>query len=163
MNQTAQRWVHNRWFSALLLTAFICRALVPVGYMPGVGANGRFTVMLCPAYAPTLALRHDAAQPGDTVAMADMPGMSGMVGMAGMAGTPNTGSSPEHRDSHSPHQAQGTCSYAGAATGMAPLQRAPTLQLPERASLAVVFPPEQYIPRGTIVPNRLPRAPPSAV
>jgi len=160
MNQTARRWVQNRWFSALLLTAFICRALVPVGSMPGVGADGRFTVMLCPAYAPTLGSGHDAAQLDDAVAMADMPGMSAMAGMADML---KTGGSSKHLHSHHAHQAQGTCSYAGAVAGMAPLQRAPVLQWPELASLAVVFPPEQYIPRGTIVPTRLPRAPPSAV
>ena len=137
MNRTAQRWMHKPWFAALLLAALACRALIPVGYMPGVGTGGRFSVVLCPDYAQVMA--HGMA------GMGDMPGMPGMADHGG----------------HAQHQAQGSCPYGGATTGMALVQAGSTVLLAHAAYPAVIFPPEQFIPRGTIVPTRLPRGPPS--
>jgi hypothetical protein len=141
MNHTAQRWMRRPWFSAALLIALLFRALVPVGYMPGIGSDGTFAVMLCPGYAPV-----PAAMSG----VADMPDMAGMPGIAQHSG-------------HGQHESQDNCPYAGAATGLALVRLAPATLLPQPSLLSVVFPPERNIPRGTIVPTRLPRGPPVQV
>ncbi len=140
MNRTAHRWMQKPWFSALLLAALACRALTPVGFMPGIGADGNFSVVLCEAYAPVMAR--------DVAGMPDMPAMADMVGMA-------------HDGGHGQHQAQGSCPYAGASTGVALVQTAMAVLLPQAAYPTVIFPPERLIPRGTIAPTRLPRGPPS--
>ncbi len=141
-------------FSAVLLIALMCRALVPVGYMPGIGLDGAFTVMLCPGYAPVLAQtpHDDSAHPGEATSMADMPDMAGM---ADMPGTVHPG--------HSQHETQGNCPYAGATMGMVLAHLASALLLGHQPDASVVFPPERHIPRGTIVPTRLPRGPPIEV
>jgi hypothetical protein len=161
MNQTAQRWMRRPWFSALLLTALLLRVLVPVGYMPGIGSDGSFTVILCPGYAPVPAhsSHHDFAHPGEAASAADRSGMSGVADMPDMAGMPGMA---EH-GGHGQHDAQGNCLYAGATTGTALVRLAPATLLRQPSLVSVVFPPERNIPRGTIVPTRLPRGPPLQV
>ena len=71
MNRIVARWLRRPWFLALLLTVLLLRALVPVGFMPGVGNDGRFTVILCPgigAVSAALAMGHGSHAP--------MPGMA---------------------------------------------------------------------------------------
>jgi hypothetical protein len=158
MNHIAQRWMRQPWFSALLLLALLSRALVPVGYMPGIGSDGAFTVMLCPGYVPLPAQepRIDSAHPNT---MADTPGISGMADTPDMAGMPGMA---EHRG-QSQHENQSDCPYAGATTGTALVHLAAAMLLPQLPSSSAVFPPDRYIPRGTIVPTRLPRGPPIQV
>jgi hypothetical protein len=132
---TAQRWLASRCFTALLFAALLSRALIPVGFMPGAGG-----IVLCSGYAPV------AAMPG-----MDMPGMD----MSGNA-DPGTGAP-------SPHHGTELCPFAAVATVMA-AGHAPTLTaLTVFVPSVLVFPPEQSIPRGTIVPTRLPRGPPDSV
>jgi hypothetical protein len=151
MNHLAQRSMRQPWFSAVLLIALLSRALVPVGYMPGIGSDGAFTVMLCPGYAP-LPAQESRIDSADSSTMADMPGMATMPDMAGPGG-------------HSQHEnrSECPCPYAGATTGMALVQLAPATLLAQQSSSSMVFPPARYIPRGTIVPTRLPRGPPLEV
>lgn len=142
MNRIAQRVLRTPLFSALLLTALLFRALVPVGFMPGVGGDGQFTVILCPDYGSVpgaLAAGHDLH--------AHMPGMAHHSNHA--------------QHDHTGHDAQGSCPYAGASAGMAFVPAAPATAVLESLNAATFFPPQQYIPRGTIVPTRLPRGPPS--
>jgi len=143
-HEFAQRWLACRWFTALLFTALLSRALVPVGFMPGAGG-----IVLCSGYAPILT----AAQ--GPQAAGDMPGMN-MPGMD-MSGEDNHGAggpSPRHGMEFCPY----TAVAAAMAAGHAPLLTAFTRFVPSR----VVFPPERSIPRGTIVPTRLPRGPPAS-
>ena len=142
MNRIVHRWLRRPWFSALLLTALLFRALVPVGFMPGVGTDGRFTVILCPgvgAVPAALATGHDSH--------AHMPGMAHH--------------SDHAQHDHAGHAAQSNCPYAGATAGMAPVHVAPATVLLESLQTVTLFPPDQFVPRGMIVPTRLPRGPPS--
>jgi hypothetical protein len=160
MTLTARRLLRRPWLSALVLTALVFRALVPVGYMLGVGTGGSFSVMLCPAYAPVLVpVARDHSDDSSMVsAMAGMPGMSEMAGMPDMPAMPGL---PDPTG-HGQHELQGNCPFAGAATGMALAPLAPVAWLAEHSSQRTTFPPDRYIPRGTIVPSRLPRGPPQA-
>ena len=128
----------------MLFTALLSRALVPVGYMPGAGG-----IVLCSGYAPVLT----AVQGPEAVG--GMPGML-MPGMD-MSGEDHQGAggpSPRHGVEFCPY----TAVAAVMAAGHASLLNAFTLFVPS----AVVFPPEQSVPRGTIVPTRLPRGPPAS-
>lgn len=117
--------------------------------MPGPGG-----LMLCDGYiaGPTMGSGPEAAH--------DMPkmGAAGMD-MAGMdmsqhTNHPNQGSRSPH------HEGMGVCSFAAAATGLA-FSHAwlPSARL-QIVSTTIAFPPEKLLPRGTIVPTRLPRGPP---
>ena len=142
MNRIAHFWLGRPWFSALLLTALLCRALVPVGFMPGVGADGRFAVIFCPSDGPIPA----ALDAGNDV----HTHMAGMVHHGNHA----------HHD-HVQHNAQGNCPYAGATAALALVQWAPPTLLAHSVRAVTLIPPERFIPRGTIVPTRLPRGPPA--
>jgi hypothetical protein len=137
------------WFAAMLLAALLTRALVPVGFMPDQGG-----FILCPSYAPVLARSVIADSSHDMAGMA-MDGSattaSATPGHAGHAG--HSGSSPEH--SHS-----GICRYSGSGAGLALTQALGNPLLAHVTSTKLQFPPEQTLPRGTIVPTRLPRGPP---
>src|ERR1017187_8476660 len=132
MNYTAQRWMRQPWFSALLLITLLSRALVPIGYMPGIGSDRAFTVMLCPGYAPVPAQpqHNDSADTSDAAPMADMSGMSAMAGMPDMAGM----SGMAQHNGHGQHDSPSNSSYAGAATGMALVHMAPATLLPQLPS-----------------------------
>ena len=95
----------------------------------------------------------------------DMPAMD-MRGM-NMRGMNMPGMDMSGEDNHgaggpSPRHGMEFCPYtavaAAMAAGHAPLLTAFTRFVPSR----VVFPPERSIPRGTIVPTRLPRGPPAS-
>ena len=146
MNRIARKWLQRPWFAALLLITLVARGLMPTGFMPGPGG-----VMLCPGYAPVLSAADNRA------------------GMDEMAGMPMDGMDMAHMDSagqghhgrQSPlHEGMCACPYAGAAAGVG-LVNAPFAMLASQlVSTALFFPPEKLIPRGTIVPTRLPRGPP---
>ena len=132
--KAAQRWLARPWFTALLFTALLARALIPVGFMPGPGG-----VVLCSGYAPVPAM-----------AGMDMPGMD----MSGMADHASGGPLQRH--------GMEVCPFSAVATVMA-AGHAPTLAaLALVAPSVIVFPPQQSIPRGTIVPTSLPRGPPAS-
>lgn len=42
----------RKWWAALLLPAFLLRALIPVGFMPMVGPDFTVRMMVCRGYAP---------------------------------------------------------------------------------------------------------------
>lgn len=142
MNRLANACRRRPWISALLLAALFCRALVPLGFMPGVAADGSLALILCPAYGPA-----PTALAGAEGIHAHMPGMAHHGHLAG--------------HDHAQHDAQDNCPYAGASTGMAYVQVAPAAVLQQGSPALLPFPPERFIPRGTIVPTRLPRGPPS--
>jgi hypothetical protein len=79
--------------------------------------------------------------------------MSGMD-MSQHAGTPGQGGrAPDHESS-------GVCPFSAAATTMAALD-VPSLSVHSPfVSTDIVLPLQPFIPRGTIVPTRLPRGPP---
>jgi hypothetical protein len=138
-NQVAIRWARKPWLAALLLIALGSRILVPAGFMPGHGG-----LVLCTGHGPM------------TLTMAyDMAGMDmGSMDMSPHAGIPRQGG-------HAPdHESIGICPFAAAAATMAVLE-VPSLSLHSRfVSTDIDFPPQRFIPRGTIVPTRLPRGPP---
>jgi hypothetical protein len=42
-----RHWFRRTWFRELLVATLLLQALVPAGYMPGVSADGGFTLQLC--------------------------------------------------------------------------------------------------------------------
>ena len=143
-NQVAIRWARKPWLAALLLLALGSRLLVPTGFMPGPGG-----LVLCTGHGPMI-----MSMPSDMAGM-DMSAMdmSGMD-MSQHAGTPGQGGrAPDHESS-------GVCPFAAAATTMASLD-VPSLSMHGPfVSTDIAYPPQSFIPRGTIVPTRLPRGPP---
>jgi len=139
-NRVARRWLEKPWFAALLLTAFFCRALIPVGFMPGPGG-----LVLCNGYTAVPMMG------GVAEAAHDMPGMD----MSAHAKHPGQGG-------HSPgHESMGVCPYAAAASVLAITHAPAPVALLQIVSTTIVFPPEKSLSRGTIVPTSLPRGPPS--
>jgi hypothetical protein len=55
------RPVTRRTLVLIALCAFVSRALVPQGFMPTVGADGRLSLGFCPSYGapPAASLNHD--------------------------------------------------------------------------------------------------------
>ncbi len=154
MIRFTRQWMARRWPTALLVAALACRALVPAGYMPGMGG-----LMLCPGYAPAPAVH--AVAHADLGGM-DMPGMD-MTAMAGMSmAAMHAGQAPGHADGHGgEHSLSGQCVFAAAA-GMAAVAPAGLSPLPpELVPTTTAFPPERILPRGRIVPTRLARGPPA--
>lgn len=144
-HQTA---VRNPWLQLLLVVVLLGRAMVPVGYMPGQGG-----LELCPAYGAST----EMARSG--MASMDMPGMDMPSHAAHMAHL-----------AHSAHMAHmghaghaGSCAYATAtaATALAGGHAPPAIAWLPGMPPDVAIPAERPIPRGTIVPTRLPRGPPS--
>ena len=142
-NQVAIRWVRKPWLAALLLVTFFARALVPTGFMPGPGG-----LIICTGYAPA-SVSHEMS--GMDMAGMDMSGMD-MGSHAGHSG--HDGGPPSH-------DSMGMCPFAAAAAAMASPQAANAVVLAHFVSTAVEIPEQPFVPRGTIVPTRLPRGPPS--
>jgi hypothetical protein len=134
--QRISRQVPKRpWLSALLLVAFSCRALVPVGYMPGAGG-----LILCPGYAPV------AAQSGQ---------QHSLMGH-------DHAHSHNHAHSHS-NDGNGYCPFGGVTSPLLSAHVLPMLAPAAPLATVISYPPQQALPRGTIVPTRLPRGPPANV
>ena len=146
-NRIAIKWARNPLLAALLLAAFFSRALIPAGFMPGPGG-----LILCNGFAPTPATASQAMN-HDMSAM-DMSGMN----MAGMA---HPGGHPAHGGGSQDHVGSSLCPFAAAATTMAS-GHAFVLSVAVAVDSGPVLLPEQpFVPRGTIVPTRLPRGPPT--
>ena len=151
-NRMAIRLARNPLLAALLLVTFVARALIPAGFMPGPGG-----FVLCNGYAPASgaaaqAMAHDMSS-------MDMSGMD-MAGMD-MSGMVHHG---EHssRDGSAPNHAGATlCPLAAAATSMASGHIAVLTASVAVETGSVQLPDQPFVPRGTIVPTRLPRGPPS--
>ena len=134
-HQVAIRWAQNPWLAALLLVAIGSRLLIPTGFMPGPGG-----IVLCTGHGPMI-----VSMPSDMAGM-DMSQHSGTPGHGGQA--------PDHESS-------GVCPFAAAAATMAALD-VPSLSAHSPfVSTDIALPPQPFIPRGTIVPTRLPRGPPA--
>lgn len=124
----------------MLFTALFARALVPVGFMPGPGG-----IVLCSGYAP----------------VPDMSGMA-MPGMD-MPGMDMSGNSDQGAGGPSQRHGMEFCPYAAVASVMAAGHAAPPAVSTPLIPSVILFPPEQSLPRGTIVPTALPRGPPPTV
>ena len=136
--------------AVLIGTLLLGRALVPFGYMPGAGG-----LVLCPAYGPAQAAGGHAM--AHSMAM-DMPGhdMSAMdMGPAAAKGGAHAG--------HEGMAHEGSCAYATSASGSAlsTVHSLPAVAYVPSTPNDVPSPAERLIPRGTIVPTRLPRGPPA--
>ena len=144
-NRAAHRWLVKPWFAALLLTAFMSRALRPVGFMPGPGG-----LILCSGYAsaPLTGDSRDASHdmPGMDMGGMDMPGQAKQAGQGG----------------HSPeHESMGVCPYAAAASVLALTHAAAPSALLRIVSTAIIAASSAIAPRRAAVPTSLPRGPPA--
>ena len=113
--------------------------------MPGPGG-----LVICNGYTPTPGLSATQAMNHDMAAMemADMQASH-------LADHPSTdGNSPDH-DGSTP------CPYAATATAMAGTHAAVPVAVTYTGAPRIVLAPQPFVPRGTIVPTRLPRGPPS--
>ena len=144
-SQVAIRWARKPWLAALLLVALASRLLIPTGFMPGPGG-----IVLCTGHGlMIMSVSSDMA--GMDMSAMDLSGMD----LSQHAGTPGQGG-------HTPdHESSGVCPFAAAAATMAALD-VPSLSVHSPFdSTAIALPPQPFIPRGTIVPTRLPRGPPA--
>lgn len=144
-NQVAIRWARKPWLAALLLVALGSRLLIPPGFMPGPGG-----LVLCTGHGPMI-MSMPSDMSGMDMSSTDMSGMD----MSLHSGTSGQGG-------HAPdHESMEVCPFAAAANTMAALD-APALSVHSPfESTDIALPPQPFIPRGTIVPSRLPRGPPS--
>ena len=151
-NRIAIKWARNPWLAALLLATFFSRALIPAGFMPGPGG-----LILCNGFTPA---SHAVSQTmeHDMSAM-DMSGMD-MAGMD-MSGTAHHGGHPSHDGGSQDHESSSLCPFAAAATTMATGHTAAFTVSAAVETGSILLPDQPFVPRGTIVPTRLPRGPPS--
>ena len=138
--------------SALLLVAFCTHALIPVGFMPGPGG-----LIICHGYAAAPANSGPRSMTHGMSAT-DMAGMD----MSGMDMSPVAGHSPS-RGGSPDHDASSVCPFAAAATTLAGGHTVILLVIAISVTGPIDLPPQPFVPRGTIVPTRLPRGPPLAV
>jgi len=151
----AHRWLKNPWFAALLLTAFFSRALIPAGFMPGPGG-----LVICSGYTSVRVgiAAQDISHEMSAMEMAGMDtsgmDMSGM-GLAHPAGHPSKdGGGPDHEGSS-------LCPFAAATTSMASTYTPVLVAVVHTVVPRIDLPSQPFVPRGTIVPTRLPRGPPT--
>ena len=145
IHRTATPCARNPVLVALLLVAFCARALIPTGFMPGPGG-----LILCDGHMSAPSATASPAMVHDMSAMA----MSGedMAHHADHAS--QDGGSPAHPGST-------FCPFAAAATPMASSHAASLLAV-HSVVTKLDLPSARVVPRGTIVPTRLPRGPPSS-
>jgi hypothetical protein len=90
--------------------------------------------------------------------------MSGMdmssMDMSGMA-MPGHAGSPSHGGHAPDHESMGICPFAAAASTMSAPHSVSVVVFAHLIPASIELPPQEFIPRGTIVPTRLPRGPPS--
>jgi len=123
-----------RWWAAFMLSGFLLRSLIPVGFMPMAGPGHSLRLVICDSYAPV---------PLTAAPMSmEMPGGVPMEHPAG---------------GHPPHQYHGDCPYGSSpALGAMPTlailpAAAQRLAEPTLASPQVVYfevPPRAQSPRG---------------
>ena len=138
--------------AAPLLVAFLARAIMPTGFMPGQGG-----VVMCHAYAPV-----PGAGGAYHAMMHHTPGMH-------MAGTDMSGMEMPAHAAHSPggshapaHDSAGICPFAAAVSAGLAHQAPVVAAHAQPVSTAVDLPVQPCVPRATVVPTRLPRGPPTA-
>ena len=154
-NQVAIRWARTPWLAALLSVTFFARALVPTGFMPGPGG-----LILCSGYAPIATGSAAHQMPHDMSGM-DMSGMDmSSMDMSGMA-MPGHPGSPSHGGHAPDHESMGICPFAAAASTMSAPHAIAVVVFAHLIPASIALPPQEFIPRGTIVPTRLPRGPPT--
>lgn len=144
-NTLALKWARNPLLAVLLLVAFCARALVPAGFMPGAGG-----LVFCQGLS--------ASQDARAVPMShDMSTMD-------MSGPTHADSLPDHHDRPTgDHEGSSVCPFAAAITSMASGHApAPDIAIAAESGSASL-PDLAFVPRGTIVPTRLPRGPPVLV
>lgn len=135
-------WARNPLLAALLLVAFCAHALIPAGFMPGPGG-----VVICHGYLPG---PESSSQPmGHDMSAMDMSGMS------------HHGGQPSRGGGSQDHLGSSLCPFAAAATTMVSGHTAVIAVAGAGESGAIQLPDQPLVPRGTIVPTRLPRGPPS--
>ena len=154
-NQVAIRWARTPWLAALLLITFFARALVPTGFMPGPGG-----LILCWGYAP-IATGSAAHQVPHDMSGMDMSGMD--MSSMDMSGTAMLGhpEKPSHGGNGSDHESMGVCPFAAAASAMSAPHSISAVAFAHLSPSSIALPPQEFIPRGTIGPTRLPRGPPA--
>ena len=145
-NRVAFRLARNPLLTALLLLAFGTHALIPAGYMPGPGG-----LIVCNGHMPALGASASHAMMGHV----HMPGMN----MSGVGMPP--GDQPAKGDGSSGHDKSTLCPFAAAATSLAGGHASVLAAVLAPVTQTIRLPVQTHIPRGTIVPNRLPRGPPS--
>jgi hypothetical protein len=93
----------------------------------------------------------------------DMSGMDmSSIDMSGMA-MPGHPGSPSHGGNAPNHEGMGVCPFAAAASTMSSAPHVVSVVVFARLIPAsIALPPQEFIPRGTIVPTRLPRGPPTS-
>jgi hypothetical protein len=91
---------------------------------------------------------------GHGMASMDMAGMD-------MAGADHAAGHPAHGSGSQDHEASSLCPFAAAATTMASGHTAFFAASATVETGSVQLPDQPFVPRGTIVPTRLPRGPPS--
>jgi hypothetical protein len=133
-NRVAINWARRPWLAVVLLAAFLARGLIPAGFMPHAGG-----LVICHGYVPTAAA--ESRSPA-----------------AGMWAAPGT-----HDRTAPGHDGASVCPFAAAATALAAPAQAPAMVLVHGISITLTLPVQRAIPRGTIVPTRLPRGPPALV
>ena len=152
MYRTTQLWRRQPWLSVVLFAALVSRILVPQGFMPGHGG-----LILCPAYAPGAAVRGGPLAPAmSDMTMDDTDVAAADIKLHGDSG----GGAPHSPDDEN----DGICPFAAAASNMAPIHaRLAAFRVFQLASTIPLHAPAKIVPRGTIVPTRLPRGPPDLV
>jgi hypothetical protein len=131
--------------AALLIMVLGSHALIPDGFMPGEGG-----LVLCSGFGP-MAMAHAHAVAGMRMGSMDMSpmGMSRHIGKSG-------------QDGRSPNHGGGSaCPFAAAASAMAITGPTSLVLHSPFGSTDIDLPHQPVIPRGTIVPTRLPRGPPA--
>jgi hypothetical protein len=137
--------------AALLLVTFFARALIPAGFMPGPGG-----LILCHGFTPA---SHAVSQAMDQdMSSMDMSGVD-MAGMD-MAGMAHHGGHHSHDGGGQDHESSSLCPFAAAATTMATGHAAVFTVSAAVETGSIQLPDQPFVPRGTIVPTRLPRGPP---
>lgn len=139
------RWARSPWLAALLVMVLGSHALIPDGFMPGGGG-----LVLCSGFGP-MPMDHARVVAGMRIGSLDMSpvDMSRHIGKSGQ------------EDRSPDHSGGGACPFAAAASTMAISEPSSLTLHSPYISADIDVPHQPVIPRGTIVPTRLPRGPPA--
>jgi hypothetical protein len=128
-----------RGWMALLLPAFLLRALIPVGFMPMIGLDHSVSLVICDSYAPV------------PRSLMNMPMDAGMD-MSHPAPSEGAGAPPVHQD-------HGSCPYGSSpALGALPSLAFTLFVSPRPAPISVGAPQVGYF--QVLTRAQSPRAPP---
>jgi Protein of unknown function (DUF2946) len=133
------RMKRMRGWVALLLPAFLLRALIPVGFMPMIGLDHSVRLVICDSYAPV------------PTSLMDMS-MDARMNMSHPAPSDGAGGPPVHQD-------HGSCPYGSSpALGALPTLAFTPFALQRPATISVAAPQIGYFQALTRAQS--PRAPP---